>query len=284
MNTPFTCIKGHLIFNKSHAQLPVVINNSNGYTIYFSRRDETNRSRVSFIHVDESLNMMSHCDKEIISLGLKDEFDEDGIMTSCIVDNFFYYTGWSRRINHPYSHSIGLAKIVGENTLEKMNVIIQSCKEDHFVCSSPYVIKEKNDLWRMWFISGRGCGGWTEFGPLYSVSYAESVDGMFWERKDIYFPRNEMEIFARPFVFFEDGFYYMLYTWMILGRIKRYKIGLAKSKDGFTWQRINDNFIDYSKEGWDSQMTAFPYRIDDLVFYSGNYFGRGGLGYAKFFK
>jgi hypothetical protein len=40
-----------------------------------------------------------------------------------------------------------------------------------------------------------------------------------------------------------------------------------------------------SKDGWDSQMVCYPRVIDVegrvYMFYSGNYFGRDGFGYAE---
>lgn len=42
----------------------------------------------------------------------------------------------------------------------------------------------------------------------------------------------------------------------------------------------NEVGITISESGWDSEMVAFPYIVDNYMFYSGNGFGREGFGYA----
>jgi predicted GH43/DUF377 family glycosyl hydrolase len=65
-----------------------------------------------------------------------------------------------------------------------------------------------------------------------------------------------------------------------------YRIGYAWSNDLTGWRREDENAgIDRSAEGWDSKMIAYPcvVQLDNrvLMFYSGNYFGRDGFGYAE---
>lgn len=280
MSIPFTFTKKNLIFDQLHSQLPIPIKSKNGFYVYISSRDQFNQSYVKCINLDKNF-VVDKIENVQLSFGKHKEFDENGIMGSCIVGNYFYYTGWSKNriISQPYSHSIGLAKILNHVKFEKIGSIILSKKDDNFLCSSPFVLKRK--IWKMWFISGKDCDGWTEHGPLYTIHYAESNDGINWKEEKMYFPRKKNEIFARPFVFYENEEYYMLYTWMVLDNEKKYKIGIANSKDGINWNRITDEFLSCSKQGWDSEMIAFPYLLDNLLFYSGNSFGKGGFGYAK---
>jgi len=64
-----------------------------------------------------------------------------------------------------------------------------------------------------------------------------------------------------------------------------YRVGYAVSKDGIHWQRDDSKGVDVSKEGWDSNMTAYPYVFSlnkkHYMLYNGNYFGRDGFGYAE---
>ena len=64
-----------------------------------------------------------------------------------------------------------------------------------------------------------------------------------------------------------------------------YKIGYAVSDDLFNWQRKDQEAgIEYSTDGWDSNMQHYPhvFKIDDKYYmlYNGNDFGRFGFGLA----
>ena len=63
-------------------------------------------------------------------------------------------------------------------------------------------------------------------------------------------------------------------------------LGYAYSNDLETWHRDDDKIgIDVSKNGWDSQMLAYP-NISEIdgkkyLFYCGNEFGKYGFGLAQ---
>jgi hypothetical protein len=68
-------------------------------------------------------------------------------------------------------------------------------------------------------------------------------------------------------------------------RTKDYRLGLARSADGRTWERHDDEVgIDVSAEGWDSEMIAygsvFSHAGVTYLFYNGNARGKTGFGYA----
>ncbi|HWB62995.1 MAG TPA: hypothetical protein VG603_05735, partial [Chitinophagales bacterium] len=64
-----------------------------------------------------------------------------------------------------------------------------------------------------------------------------------------------------------------------------YKIGLAVSKDGISWdKRYDETGITPSAEGWDSAMIEYPHVFEHggyyYMLYNGNGFGKDGFGYA----
>jgi hypothetical protein len=64
-----------------------------------------------------------------------------------------------------------------------------------------------------------------------------------------------------------------------------YRIGYAESADGVTWRRQDARSgIHASDSGWDSEMIAYPFVFDHAgdryMLYSGNGYGRGGMGLA----
>jgi hypothetical protein len=68
-------------------------------------------------------------------------------------------------------------------------------------------------------------------------------------------------------------------------RGKYYRIGFAVSRDGLQWTRHDGVLgLDVSPEGWDSEMVSYGMVIDCgeqlEMYYTGNGFGRSGLGFA----
>ena len=64
-----------------------------------------------------------------------------------------------------------------------------------------------------------------------------------------------------------------------------YRIGYAESNDGIIWTRHDDRVgISASEDGWDSEMTAYPFVFDQdgarFMLYAGNGYGRAGMGLA----
>jgi predicted GH43/DUF377 family glycosyl hydrolase len=64
-----------------------------------------------------------------------------------------------------------------------------------------------------------------------------------------------------------------------------YRIGHAWSDNLMDWHRDDSvGALLPSTDGWDSEMVCYPRVVsvdgDVLMFYSGNYFGRDGFGYA----
>ena len=93
---------------------------------------------------------------------------------------------------------------------------------------------------------------------------------------------------AMPQVFIENNIYKMIYS--IRLKSKGYRMGYAESYDnGNNWQRMDDKIkIDVSIDGWDSEMICFghmqSYKNKTYLFYCGNHYGMGGMGYAELIK
>jgi predicted GH43/DUF377 family glycosyl hydrolase len=142
----------------------------------------------------------------------------------------------------------------------------------------------------MWYVSGEG---WVKLKnketiPRYNIKYAESDDGIKWERKGkvcIDFKSRSESAIARPSVIKIKNIYYMWYCFKTIN--KDYKIGFAISKDGKNWKRF-DKFcssLNYKKKIWENKMLAYPHVIKNknelLMFYNGNGYGKTGIALAK---
>lgn len=265
---------------RGHAQMPVLWRiDEDLYRVFVTARTDSNKSYIKRFDFDLKKKVAFNENK--FACGMKDGFDSDGVMASCVLDDKMYYTAW-KKTGENYRLDIGVFTTDFREVTDR-KLLIESTQEDFYLCCSPFVVKDR--VLKMWFVSGNSCGGWTTYGPRYGMRYAESENGTDWLQKNVYFPRGEDEVFSRPFVRLEGGTWKMWYSYLTLSKTKAYRIGYAESEDGLNWKRLDSRSgIDISERGWDSKSVAFPFIVEtiegEFMFYSGNEFGKGGLGYA----
>lgn len=290
-------------WSRSHAQLPLVQAIDNRWRIYFATRNDQGLSNISFLETPQGdpLSIRYVHDDVLLPLGDLGTFDESGIMPLSLVQRsdgmyFLYYAGWTQRKTIPYHNSIGLATSDdGCRTFRKAyrGPLLDARLDEPFFTGTAHVQIE-NDTWRMWYQS---CTGWikTDDGiePLYHIKYAESKDGIHWQRNGTvaidYRDANEGGI-CNASVNATDQGYEMWYCFRNAEDYRTnsqnsYRIGYAISKDGVVWEREDDRVgIDISGQGWDSKMIAYPHFVrngtTEYLFYNGNGFGATGFGVA----
>lgn len=285
-------IKKQKEWMRTHAALPFADKiQDDRYKIYFSTRDSKNRASTGFVEIDFDLGkILSISKKPILNHGKVGTFDENGVMSSCLVNhgnkNFLYYTGWSSSKSTPFNWSIGLA--ISENngrTFEKISdgPIISKNRYDPYFVGSPTVLLDQNK-WKMWYVSTKG---WkkSKSGLIapYFLKYAESKNGIDWklnEKVTIDISKKEVGL-GRASIIKENGIYKMWYSYST----KKYRIGYAESKNGKVWKRMDQKAgITVSKSGWDSNTIEYPfvfnYKDSKLMLYNGNNYGMTGFGYA----
>lgn len=286
--------KGQFDWMESHASLPVSYQlDGDKYRIYFASRDAKNRSHIGYIelNIQNVRDVLYLSERPALEPGSIGCFDDHGVYASCLVEFndkiFMYYIGWNPgRIRPLFYSSIGLA--ISENggkSFEKISKapIISRNEFDPCLVTSPCVLVD-NGVWRMWYVSGFK---WEqendELHSYYHIKYAESKDGICWERKGLVcidLLPGERNI-ARPCVIKED-IYRMWYSY---NAGQGYRIGYAESQDGYVWKRMDDKAgIDVSPEGWDSKSVAYPWVFTHhgikYMLYNGNEFGKDGFGLA----
>ncbi|MBL6691032.1 MAG: hypothetical protein ISP91_11615 [Pseudomonadales bacterium] len=293
-----------LAHSRSHAQLPLLdIETATGnWRIYFATRDEQNRSTISFIEVEpgEPKKIKYVHDRPLIQLGALGTFDEFGTMPLSLVSinedtKYLYYAGWSRKFSIPYHNAIGLAvSHDGGKTFEKAfpgPLLDARRDEPHF--TGTCCVRKEESHWKMWYQS---CTKWEILDghpePYYHLKYAESSDGVIWERHGHvaidYASDTEGGICAATVI--KDSDYRMWYCYRKARNYREdptssYRIGYAESIDGKNWQRMDKiNTLTTGPDQWDDHMVCYPNVNvigDDLfMFYNGNGFGATGFGYA----
>lgn len=286
----------------SHASIPFAeVTNKGTIRIYFSSRNSKGQSLPYSLDLNpNNLNEILTLNEEpLFLLGNLGTFDDNGIMPSCIVNfanrKYLYYIGWNPQVTVSYRLSIGLAfsDDFGETFTKfyKGPICDRSIYEPYFN-TAPYIIVE-NNTWKMWYIS---CTEWKIINsypePLYHVKYAESNDGIRWDKKGIVcvdYDENA-EAIGRPCVIKENNTYRMWYSYRRISDYRNskdnsYRIGYAESYDGIKWERKDHIVgIERSNEGWDSEMIEYCHILNfkgkKHMFYNGNGFGKTGFGYA----
>ena len=288
---------------KGYSSVPTVYKLSEEkLRIYYTARDDENRTNISYIEVEANNpgNILYIHEKSVLSFGKIGMFDDCGAMVSHVIDVndeiWMYYIGWNVRNTIAYHNTIGLA-ISKDNgvTFEKFSegpLFDRTYKEPYFN-AAPFILKE-NNIWKMWYLSNTK---WVEYEgksePFYHIKYAESNNGIDWKRDGKiaidYKDENECGI-VRACVIKDDITYKMWYAYRNLQNYRTnknssYRIGYAESDNGRDWIRRDDEAgIDVSENGWDSEMIEYPFVYDHkgkrYMIYNGNTFGKTGFGYA----
>ncbi len=308
---------GLLPFSRTHAQVPFGYPLDNDrLRVYFATRDENSASSTSFVELDANdlTNVLYVHDKPSLSKGAVGMFDETGTMPSWFLpvpneqggtDIWLYYTGWNKSETTFYRLGIGLAiSRDGGLTFQRAfdGPLLDRYIFDQVWVAQPCVMREEQAdgsgnpprvRWRMWYLSCTKIeviNGHPE--PFYDVKYAESTDGIHWNRTgQVCVGYDEFtDAIGRPTVYKENGIYKMYFSYRNSVNYRTdvsqsYRIGYAESKDGLTWERQDDKAgIERSVDGWDSLMMDYCHIVqnkDQLVmFYNGNGFGASGFGYA----
>lgn len=295
-------VDGSLWWAKTHAQVPTVdVIEGNRLRIYYSSRDSENRSRTSFFETDISnpKRILYVHPEPIFELGTPGTFDDCGAMPSWLVKHqgktYLYYIGWNVHHTVPYHNAIGLAVSDNGITFRKCfdGPVMDRTAQEPYFCGTSCVLVEGH-IWRNWYLS---CTEWRLINgkqePRYHLKYAESNDGIHWQRKGniaIDYDSLDEGGIVRASVLRHGGIYKMWYCFRSNSGYREnstnsYRIGYAESFDGLKWKR-KDNCCGMvvSEQGWDSFMQAYPHVLEVQgrlnLFYNGNGFGHSGIGYA----
>lgn len=260
--------------------------------VYYSPRDKQNRSHIFYVDIDmNSLSVADVCREPVLSPGELGAFDDSGTMMSYLgfYENkwWLYYIGWNLGVTVPFRNSLGLAFSEDGIHFERAynGPILDRTKEEPHFCASCWVLKEER--YRIWYLS---CVKWRldkEGKPehCYHIKYAESDDGINWERHGriaIDFEDDSEYAISRPCVIKGDKGYHMWFS----HRGDKYRIGYAFSEDGIDWKRMDDRSgITISEKGFDDIMICYPnvfkFKNEYYMLYNGNRYGMTGFGIAK---
>ena len=268
--------------------------------IFITMCDDNNTGRIGYIDVNPNnpSETLGYSKEPVLDIGEIGTFDDSGVVVSCFIEYqnklLMYYSGYQLCVKTPYFIFGNIA--VANNANEKFvriqrTPILDRTEAEMSVRSAPFVIKDEKE-YKMWY--NADCDSvWkkNEAGkllPVYITKCINSDNPYVWDQKEgikcfDFCDKNEYAL-STPTLWYENGIYNMIYS--IRTFDKGYRLGYAKSNDGFHFTRADEEMdIDVSESGWDSEMmcfgTRYKFRDKTYLFYCGNHYGIGGMGYAK---
>ncbi|MBV8722940.1 MAG: glycosylase [Candidatus Eremiobacteraeota bacterium] len=299
---------GEYPWMQSHAQNPSVLVLEDRLRVFFNARSiKDAEGKVaaypSYVDLrrDDPAAVIAVADAPVLKLGDPGTFDQFGAMASSVLHHngevWLYYVGWARCEGVPYHHAVGLARSRDGGThFERYGrgPVLTRTPSEPFIQNSPSVVKI-GSRFHMWYSTG---SAWIPQGDsiesIYTIAHATSVDGIEWSRDGVPLldAAVEFECQTSPSVLRLGDRYHMWFCYRcgvdFRNARRGYRIGYAWSDDLIHWHRDDDaGRLDPSPDGWDSEMVCYPCVVDvdgrTLLFYSGNYFGRDGFGFAELY-
>lgn len=231
------------------------------------------RSHICFIDLKEDTLDIVSGSRFALSPGDRGCFDHAGVMPSSIFNGYMYYSGWNLRRDVPYSHGIGMAKILPSGELSRQKgPILNVSASDPYLLNSPCVFVDGENL-SMYYCSGNK---WIDDFPCYSIKRATSLDGFNWrvhEGKQITFGIEDEAISRVCVDASKSVFYFSMKT-----KETDYKL-FVSDRDG------HHKKLEIESGFWDNQMQCYPFLYERneyrYLFYNGNGYGATGIGVAK---
>ncbi|MDR3364255.1 MAG: hypothetical protein LBS91_04815 [Clostridiales Family XIII bacterium] len=263
------------------------------YRIFFSARDEKNRSSVGAVDFDIVRRaVVREHGRPFFLHGPEGSFYADGVsIGNCYTAGgvtYMLFMGWQTGGLAHWRGDIGRLVLHDDLSLslDSEQAFLRAGETDPVSLSYPWVHQKRDGAFLMWYGSTEtwdaGNGD-----MLHVINYATSADGQSWARGGLAVPYalGKAQAFSRPTVVQnERGDYEMWFSYRS-GSGQKYRIGHTASEDGMHWTPApGKSGIDVSAAGWDSEMIEYPFVFDHggkrYMLYNGNAFGKTGFGLA----
>ena len=274
-----------IIFNKRKAQLPVAEYKNNGFTIYYTSRNELNQNigyRAKFTKTFELIE-----DKLILEPGKPGSYDTAGVMPTAVWGNRLYYIGWTLRKDVPY-YNYTCAADKQDGKYVKLGPVLHADTHGDGYTGTLCILTTHATKFG-YFLN---CIDWlpdenNNLQPSYNIGLSITRDGLHFDKMNspaIELEGQEAGISAAT-VIEHNKTYHMWFSVRHAKEFrtnpdKAYKIKHATSKDGWNWTRDN-KFGIIPECKYESIMCAYPsvLKIDDklYMFYNGDGFGETGI-------
>lgn len=279
---------------RTHAANPLpVLLGGDVYRVFFSGRDEDNRSSVGAVDVDiVKRKVIQEHNQPFFEHGPEGSFYADGVsIGNCYEVNgiqYMLFMGWQSPKGDHWRGDIGRLIVKPDLTLalERDSPFMGANVVDPISLSYPWVQKNGDGSFCMWYGStitwDAGNGE-----MLHVINRATSTDGHDWSRDGLAVPYElgRAQAFSRPTVVGDLATGFEMWFSYRSGSGETYRIGHALSKNGRKWVlSLGTTGIDVSIDGWDSEMIEYPFvfhhKGERYMLYNGNGCGKTGFGLA----
>jgi hypothetical protein len=256
-----------------------------GYRVWLTGREQPDGPFViGWVDLDDRFRVVDESTEPCLRPESK---DAKGVLMPCVVESSdqlrMYFTG--------HLPGVAFSRDAGKTWTIQPERILKQDSVDPVSLGTNCVVKD-GDTWRTFYTSVQPKGPGKGFrDDRFLIRYAESADGLSWTK-----PANNLSLdadpegtSARPNVWQDGARWLMLYsrapkmTRDNPGR--QYRIHIAESSDGKTFHDLGEVLGPSSRKGdFDDERVAYAWSLPDdrsLFLYSGNDFGRTGIGLAK---
>lgn len=289
---------------RKNAMVPVPWRKSESVIrLFLTMCDEKNVGRIGFVDVNAAnpSEILGYSKTPLIDIGMPGTYDDNGVVTSCVIEDggklYHFFSGYELSAKIPYKIFCGVAESADRgDTFHKLNKasILPPIDEELFNRCAPYVRKD-GDGYRMFYLGDAGNMWRTDRHghkvPMYTLKtlYSESLVKWPLEAGSLVMPfENEEECgITLPNIWREDGMYKMVYS---IRRVNTgYTLGYSESEDGMSFKRKDAELTITGSAGeWESEMICYAELIAvdgrTFMFYCGNHYGMGGIGWAELVK
>jgi hypothetical protein len=260
--------------------------------LFLTGRDAAVRSRIGIVELrwSDRPEVIGIPREPVFDVGEPGSFDMDGVSYPSLVESdgalLMYYVGWNRLAGDiPFRNQIGLAisEDGGKSFRRATRAPLLPLTDEESIGSGSCCIERVTGGWRLYYTNFLRWERRPE-GPrhYYHIREAYSKDGIHWERPgktviDLV-PPDEYALGA-PDLDVRGAHRVMHFT----ARGHRYNLFAAvETADG--WTRLPGH-LKISHRDFDSDMQCYPktmnFRGRTYLLYSGNGYGRSGIGYAE---
>lgn len=284
----------------SHAMAPApILLDDKTIRVFLGCWTKEKISRIGYVDVarEDPTKVLSVSERPVLDIGRDGCFDENGVFPAhvSVLDDgrvFLYYTGFQlgHKIRHYNFGGLAISEDGGRAFKRYSQApVMDRADEGLFVRAGQSIETADEGGYHVVYSAGSSwhpCAG--ELRPVYDVFYQKSPDGIALARAGRKIVSCDLSVehgLGRPQIIRLGEFFYVFYTRRIIKNMK-YFLGCARSKNGQDWERQDDLFssVPYgSEKDFDSEMVYFPAVVkvsDDkaFLFYSGNDYGRDGMG------
>jgi hypothetical protein len=278
----------------THAANPLPVHlEGDVYRIFYSGRDERNRSSVGAVDIDiVQGKVVTEHREPFFEHGPTGSFFSDGVSIGNCYEadgvRYMLFMGWQNPSDGHWRGDIGRLIVTPDLTLklDTEQPFLSADATDPISLSYPWVEVKPSGGYNMWYGSTRTWdAGNGEM--LHVINHAVSDDGHKWQRNGLSVPYQLglAQAFSRPSIAKINDRWGMWFSYRS-GQIgQAYRIGYAESLNCVDWViDLNNVGISLSSAGWDSEMQEYPFIFNHFgvqyMLYNGNAFGRSGFGLA----